>query len=318
MRCLGLSLVLVACTLDNPAFHVSESDGTAGPATAATTEGSGSATTRPTTSTSPTTSTTGPDGTTTVDATTMNVSDSAATTDPPATTSTTDPPMTASSDPGTSTSTTGPVMCPGFIDAPGPAVRLQSLPDLFPVPAAECAPLQGVALGGRLEVDNGGFFIHPSADCAPDNLFVPGLRVQAPMPPAVVGDGDCVTFSYQVHPGYGECILSALWVELDGQLIIAGSFGRDEPLPDSPFSTDYEAKHTCPCQGCCAPYPDPDEYKLIAAGTAIPQGQTMAVMGGNYKWATRNMRSHVHAPECMTDVAVAEWLHLDWIAARTP
>jgi hypothetical protein len=138
----------------------------------------------------------------------------------------------------------------------------------------------------------------------------------APMPAGAAGHGSCVTFSYLVHPGYDECVLSALWVDADGQQLIVGSFGNKDTPPDTPFQIQYEPKGACVCPGCCDPWPDPDIYKLVTLGAAVSEGTTADVLVGDAPWAIRNLRAHVHAPDCTGGAPPPEWLHFDWLAAR--
>lgn len=324
MRRLGLSLCLVACTIENPAFFATPTEGTATATstTSAASDSGGPGGTAPTTST--VTSTSGPDLTSTSSsglATTMNLSDTVATTDPPGTTSTTDPSMTATSEPGSSSSSSsgGPMMCAAFDDPLGPFLQLLALPGYLPVTTASCEESQQKVIGGRLYADANGFTITKDLLCQPDILLVPGLHFPVPLPPEIPAKGKCVQLTFSAHTDYENCTISAFQVTLENQPVLLGSFGLTE-LPNAAVEVALAPKGVCACPECCgADAPDPDLYKMLAAGVAVPEGGSQEIAVNAFPFVFTNLRSHVHAPECNDkDLKRPDWLHLDWVAARLP
>lgn len=320
MRSIGLLLCVTACTLDNPAFLVTDTEvgsassvasadptrptGTTNGSTTASSDASGSTTDEPTT---------------TAPATTANVSDSDATTDPPATSSTTDEttttgttdpqPMTATGD------TTGPASC-GIIDVIPPLLSL-GLVDENQTPTPEtCGAWQGKDFAGRLEATLGGFKVVADEDCLSMNVPGDGFVFNISLPTVPSHNFECVKLRFAVHPG--QCLVSAVTVTHGALPVLTGSFGRLELAPELPFKPQYKPTGTCGvCPDCCAPGPDPDTYIVELANATAPEGGKLMFVHEGKQHLFYNVRSHVHAPECLDEqLGPADWLHFDWVALR--
>lgn len=322
MRPIGLLLCVTACTLDNPAFLVTDSEvGSSGAAASADpTRPTSSTTNGSATASSDASGSTTDEPATTASATSANVSDSDVTTDPPATSSTTDEtttttgttdpqPMTATGD------TTGPVSC-GIIDVIPPLLPL-ALVDENQAPTPEdCGAWQGKDFAGRLQATLGGFKVVADEDCLSMNVPGDGFVFNISLPDVPSHNFECVKLRFAVHPG--ECLASAVTVTHGGLPVLTGSFGRHEAAPELPFKPQYEPTGTCgACPGCCAPGPDPDTYTVeLANGTVIEGGKLMFVHEGK-QHLFHNVRSHVHGPECLDkELGPADWLHFDWVVLR--
>ncbi|MCY1009568.1 hypothetical protein OV079_29185 [Nannocystis pusilla] len=317
MRPIGLLLCVSACTLDNPAFTVSDTEvGSASSAASADP-------TRPTTTTSASTTTsTDPDptGSTTSPATTANVSDSDVTTDPPATSSSTTDATTTTTDPQpmtTVTSDTGdPVAC-GSIDVTGPQLPLLLAEDNASPPAAECMAWQGKDYSGRLEATPAGFKLVETEDCPSSE--VPGQGFVFPLslglePPA--HNFECVKLRFAIHQGTEDCLVTGLTVAHAGVPVITASFGQTLYDPNMPYQVGFKPTGMCgSCPDCCAPEPDPDVYTFELDNKPIAQGEQLQFLVEGKKHLFRNLRSHIHSPECQ-QLGPPEWLHFDWVVLR--
>ncbi|PCC69427.1 hypothetical protein SAMN02745121_08118 [Nannocystis exedens] len=326
MRPIGLLLCVSACTLDNPAFFVTDTEvgsasgNTSGDPTrpTSTTSAATSATSDPT-STSATT-----DQATTDQATTANVSDSDVTTDPSAgsttttdaTTSTTDPqPMTASTT-DSSGIDTDPVPC-GFIDFIGPQLPLQVLPGNVQPSTGECMGWAGKEYAGKLEVIPGSVKIHEDEDCPSINLPDDGFAFPMSLAATPVGDDQCVKLRFSVHPDADKCTVSAFAVT-QGAPVLVGSFGRSMFGPEVPFQLGFHPTGVCgACNGCCGPAPDPDVYTFEVPNHSVPEGQKLELDVNGKAHLFHNLRSHIHGPDCQNEeLTVSEWQHFDWVTIR--
>ncbi|WP_434419615.1 hypothetical protein [Nannocystis pusilla] len=319
MRLIGLLLCVSACTLDNPAFTVTATE--AGSASGEASSDPTRSTTTTSVSTTATTATTDPDptGSTTDSATTANVSDSDVTTDPPATsgsttdstTTTTDPqPMTATSDTG------DPVAC-GSIDVTGPQLPLLLAEDNASPSAAECMAWQGKDYSGRLEATPAGFKLVETMDCPSSE--VPGDGFVFPLslglePPA--HNFECVKLRFALHQGTDDCLVTGVTVAHAGVPVITASFGQTLYDPNMPYQVGFKPTGTCgSCPDCCAPEPDPDVYTFELENQPIAQGEQLQFLVEGKKHLFRNLRSHIHSPECQ-ELGPPEWLHFDWVVLR--
>lgn len=332
MRPLGLLLALAACTVENPAFHVTASEGgTASdsadptqPQTTApvhTSTESTASTEPPTTSLGPTTTTT-----TTTDTATSGATDETSTTDGTATTTTTSgvtattDVMTASS--VTSETDTGPDVCGGNIDDQlGPLVPLLTAQGHQPVDFIECTELADMPLVGRVVVANGGFDILKDFGCqGTTKIPAEGIHIPVPLPLMPDVNQACVGLRYTIHPEYFDCYLSGITVTHAGKPVFWGSFGV-APFAKNSLDVSYQPLGQCdPCPGCCGDGPDPDRYTFQPPQMPpVQEGDSLTFFIQGHKFQFNNLRSHIHSPDCLTsDLPRAEWLHFDWMAFRVP
>lgn len=317
MRPIGLLLCVSACTLDNPAFFVTDTEVGSGSSVASADP------TRPTSTTNgSTTASSDPSGSTTDEPATTgssaNVSDSDVTTDPPATSSTTDETTTTTTDPQPMTTTgdtTGPVAC-GLIDVIPPLLAL-NLVDGNETPTPEdCLAWQGKEFAGRLEATLGGFKLLADDGCFSSNVPGDGFVFNISLPDVPSHNFECVKLRFAVHPG--TCLASAVTVTHGGLPVLRGSFGRHEFEPDLPFKINYAPTGTCgACPGCCATAPDPDTYTVELTNETIPEGEKLQFVLESKQHLFYNVRSHVHGPECLDkQLSAADWLHFDWVVLR--
>ncbi|MFZ6185284.1 hypothetical protein [Nannocystis pusilla] len=321
MRPIGLVLCVSACTLDNPAFTVSDTEvGSASSAASADPTRPTSTTNGSTTASSDASGSTTDEPATTAPGTSANVSDSDVTTDPPATSSTTDETTTSTSttdpQPMTATSdTTGPVSC-GIIDVIPPLLPLALVDeDQTPTPE-DCGSWQGKEFAGKLEATLGGFKILADENCPSIPVPGDGFKFDISLPDVPSHTSECVRLRFAVHPG--TCLVSAVTVTHGTMPVLTGSFGRHEFEPELPFKPLYEPTGACgACPGCCAPGPDPDTYVVELANATITEGNKVMFVHESKQHLFYNVRSHVHAPECLDkQLSPADWLHFDWVVLR--
>ncbi|MCY1060300.1 hypothetical protein [Nannocystis sp. SCPEA4] len=321
MRPLGLLLCLTACTLDNPAFFVTDGGATQGSTTGPSTDP-----TRPTTGpVAPTTSTSEPgttassgDPTGTSDVvTTSPVSDTDVTTDVPGTsTSTTDPqPMTTTTtDPNSSD--TGPMMCVAFDDPLGPMVQLQ-LPNNDGLSTDQCIGWTMQEWAGELVVTENGFTVFSEQGCGAA-LPVAGFHFAVEMPDLPPHNNVCVKVRFGIHADHEKCVVSHAVVTFEGKPIVWGSFGRPA-FADVPLQVGIEPATNCGCPDCCAPAPGPELYSFEMPMGSVPEGGMLMFKQDGMEHMFYNLRSHIHSPACQDpSLANADWLHLDWMVVQLP
>ncbi|WAS95518.1 hypothetical protein [Nannocystis punicea] len=318
MRLFGLLLCVSACTLENPAFFVTDG--------ASATGDSSTDPTRPTSSTSAPTSTTAASAATTDEsgttdpATTANVSNSDVTTDPPATSSTTTTDATTSttdSQPMTATSSdssgvdTG--MSCGFVEFTEPQLPLRVVEDNAWPDTAKCKEWQMQEHVGRLEAAPYGFKVVSDMECGlplPGGGFVFQLDLGQELP---AHNFECIKFRFVVHEGPASCLVSALSVAHAGMPVLLGTFGRTEALdPNMAYKIGFKPVDMCgDCPDCCTP--SPGNYAFELQGEQVAQGQDESFMFDGKEHKFRNLRSHVH-DEC--EAPAPDWLHFDWLVLR--
>lgn len=311
MRLFGLLLLASACTLENPAFFVT--DGASGDPTRPTATSN--------TPTAPGTDATSEPPATTSEPITTGTSTGGPTSDPPATATsttvdtTTDPtPMTASSS-SSSGDDTDPVAC-GFLDVTGPLLPALLLPNKEPLNADQCAQVQMKELTGKLYAGPGGFQIETHQDCPSQNLPGQGFAFNVLMPDLPVAQGECVKLELTLHPDQTSCLVSSLMVKHQGSPVLVGSFGRANFGPEVPFQLGLQPTGTCACPDCCAPGLDPDLYRFVLPAGEVAEGQTLMFEHGGKQHVFSSIRAHVHAPPECTELPPPEWQHLDWLAIR--
>jgi hypothetical protein len=313
MRPLGLLLLLAACTVDNPAFFVTATEGASGGATTdATPPGTGSSDP----STAGTEAPTGPGPASTTDGSTT---DATTTTGPPGT-STTDATTDATTAVDTTTeSDTDPNACLGIDDPLGPLIPLLTAQGLFPIDTPACANMQGKPLTGMLTVSNTGFSVVEHPNCPLSQLPSGGVHIPVPLPQLPPIKDVCVGLRYQIHPEYFECTLAEVVVTHDNKPAFFGSFGV-APFTKGELEVSYTALGTCDCPGCCGDGPDPDRYHFaLPSLPPVPEDGSAMFKHAGHNFRFMNLRSHIHAPDCLTDdMPRADWLHFDWMAYRVP
>ncbi|MCY0986730.1 hypothetical protein OV203_06340 [Nannocystis sp. ILAH1] len=318
MRPIGLLLCVSACTLDNPAFRVTDTEGgSASSAASADPTRPTSTTNGSTTASSDASGSTTDEPATTASGTSANVSDSAVTTEPPATSSTTDEttttttttdpqPMTATGD------TTGPVSC-GLIDVIPPLLALGLLDENQTPTPENCAAWQGKEFAGKLEATLGGFKVLEHQDCPSIDVPADGFKFDISLPDVPSHNSECVKLRFAVHPG--TCLVSFVTVTHGTMPVLTGSFGRHEFEP--PFVPQYELTDTCgACPGCCAPGPDPGTYDVKMDDKPVVEGGNLPFEHQSKQHLFYNVRAHVHGPECLDKPSPADWLHFDWVVLR--
>ncbi len=331
MRAVFAPLVLVACTADNPAFLVGgEPSGTTTAPAAGTSTGE-----HGTSSPHSTSGTTGMGASGTTTGTTT--AEPASTGAPPDTTGlvdTTGPVVGSTGEPGTSTSTstsgdssggdtsgssTGidPPVCELPLDL-GPLAKVLDRDTNEHIKNAACMPWAGVAYVGKLKIDPMGFLVEQDMVCG-GNKIPANLRITVPIPQTAKALNSCVTIKFAVHANYPECHLSWLQVDQGGSVALTGRFGTAEPSTLPGLTVEPGLLPGCECPDCCGPgVPDPGHYDLLVNGVAVPE--TMPLDGipiAAKKYAFRNLRSHVHMQCKDPQYLQADWLHVDWVAART-
>jgi len=64
--------------------------------------------------------------------------------------------------------------------------------------------------------------------------------------------------------------------------------------------------------------PDPGPYDLIVNGAPVPEGMTVLNLPiAAKKYAFRDLRAHIHTQCDDPQYLQADWLHFDWVIART-
>jgi hypothetical protein len=327
MRPFGLLLCLTACTLDNPAFFVTEGGATQGQTTDPSTDPTRPTTgpVAPTTGTSEpgTTASTGdPTGTSDV-VTTSPVSDTDVTTDPPGTSTTTDgttdpqPMTTTTTDPNSSD--TGLMMCVAFADPLGPMAQLQ-LPNNQGLATDVCIGWAMQEWIGKLVVDDAGFTLFAEPNCdAQLPVGVVGFRFAVEMPALPpTPNGVCAKLRFGIHPDHEKCVVSHAVVTYDGSPVISGSFGR-AVAANVPLQVDIKPTTNCGCPDCCAPAPAPELYSFELPMGSVPEGGMLMFKQDGKEHMFFNLRSHIHSPACQDeDLAQADWLHFDWMTVQLP
>jgi hypothetical protein len=331
MRALATALVFVACTRENPAFLVDSSEaGTSAPttanATAATASESAATSAQPTTGAST-------DATATTSAT--SASSEPGTTAPPETTAvdttggvgqtTGEPPdttTTGGSDGSTGGSTgdsTGgdPMMCQLVADL-GPIAKLLDRDTNEHIKIATCAPWSGVTYVGKLKSDPMGFVVEQDMVCG-NNKVPANLRITVPIPPTIKALNACVSLRFGVHANYPECHLASLRIDQGGAIALEGRFGTTEPPALTGLTVEPHLLPGCLCPDCCgAEMPDPGPYDLIVDGAPVSEGMTAPNLQiAAKKYTFSNLRSHIHTQCDDPQYLQADWLHFDWVIART-
>jgi hypothetical protein len=319
MRPIGLLLCVSACTLDNPAFFVTDTEVGSGTSAASADP------TRPTSTTNgSTTASSDPSGSTTDEPVTTasgssaNVSDSDVTTDPPATSSTTDETTTTSTtDPQPMTTTgdtTGPVSC-GLVDVIPPLLAL-GLVDGNETPTPEdCLAWQGKEFAGKLEATLGGFKLLDDDGCFSMNVPGDGFKFDISLPDVPSHNSECVKLQFAVHPG--TCLASRVTVTHGTMPVLTGSFGRHEF--EAPFVPQFVPTGDCgACPGCCPDAPDPDIYNVTLNDEPVPEDGKLMFEHGGKQHLFYEVRAHVHGPDdCLNkQLGPADWLHFDWVVLR--
>lgn len=325
---LGPALV-TACTLENPAFLV----GASGPdAPAATTSsGSGAATGDPPDTGAPATDT-GEPATASATATAGATGDASTGTPPADTTGTTDPVGDTTGDPGDTettgdttngdtttgdTTTGGDPLCE-LPDPLGPLAKVLDSVTNEHLKYATCDPWDGLVYVAKLKPDPQGFVLAQDMLCGPKQVPA-DLRITVPIPQGAKALNACVSIKFGLHPDGPECHLSWLQIDQGRAPALFGRFGSDDPSPLPDVTVTPHKLPGCPCDGCCgAEQPDPGAYDLLVNDTPVPEGSDpLVITAGPKKYAFLNLRSHIH-DQCADDqYAQPDWLHIDWILART-
>lgn len=330
MRALATALVFVACTRENPAFFVDSSEaGTSAPttadATAATASESAATSAQPTTGASS-------DATATMSAT--SASSEPGTTAPPETTAvdttggvgqtTGEPPDTTGGSNGSTGGSTGgdstggdPMMCQLVADL-GPMAKLLDRDTNEHIKIATCAPWSGVTYVGKLKSDPMGFVVEQDMVCG-NNKVPANLRITVPIPPTIKALNACVSLKFGVHANYPECHLASLRIDQGGAIALEGRFGTTEPPALTGLTVEPHLLPGCLCPDCCgAEMPDPGPYDLIVDGAPVAEGMTVQNLAiAAKKYAFSNLRSHIHTQCDDPQYLQADWLHFDWVIART-
>lgn len=334
MRALVPSLVLVACTLENPAFLVGASE----PDPSASTTSNPTSATSETgaTSAQPTTGTSADPSATATATTTATTSSDPGTTAPPETTApgttggvgetTGDPSGTTttggtggSTGDSTSGSSTGdePIVCPLVSDL-GPLAKLLDRDTNEHLKNATCMPWSGITYVGKLKADPMGFVVEQDMVCGV-NKVPANLRITVPIPQAAKALNACVTIKFGVHTNYPECHLAWLQIDQGGATALTGRFGTTEPPALVGLTIEPQLLPGCLCPDCCgAEQPDPGQYDLLVNGSPVAEGMTLLNLPiAAKKYAFSNLRSHIHTQCEDPQYLQADWLHFDWVVART-
>jgi len=210
-------------------------------------------------------------------------------------------------------------MCVAFADPLGPLVQLQIHPDNQVMGVDQCIGWQNVEWRGRLGVDNFGFTVVNDAECPPAELPVPGFRFPVALALVPEVKGVCVTLRFTIHPDHPKCMVSGVLVEHEGKPVLWGSFGRSAFAGNLPLQVGFKSTGGCGCADCCAPAPAPDLYTFELPSESVVEGASVAFTMDGKNHQFRNLRSHIHAPECQDgSLATVDWLHFDWIAVQVP
>lgn len=334
MRAFFPPLVLVACAVENPAFFVTGESGAAtAPATTAST-GEPATTQSPATTGLTDGASTGAPPVTSTSSAASTSGDPGSTSPPPDTTGDTTGPVDGTTgEPGTSTSTSttdpidsstgdgstslGPPVCEQPPDL-GPLAKVLDIATNEHIKSAMCTPWAGVTYVGKLTADPMGFLIQQDMVCGV-NKVPANLRITVPIPAAAKALNACVSIRFQVHANYPECHLSWLQIDQGGTAALTGRFGTAEPSTLPGLTVEPHLLPGCLCPDCCGvDAPDPGDYDLLVNGTAVAQGTSLdGIMIASKKFTLRNLRSHVHTQCDDPQYQQADWLHLDWVVART-